>query len=383
MQATHQGSERMVWLDALRLIAGLSMVGLHASSDASGQPFADYPVDDRVLPVLFRTAVYTARTELFLLISLFLLVMALDRRPRSYGAMLGEQTRRLLVPFAFWVVVFAFFRLIKAQHFGYAGAIWAELGDPAAWMGYLLLGDVIFHMHFLPTLFGLVLMAPLYVCAARHPWSGLVVLACLFAKREADLWIWANLQDWGGFDYLLRAVKVLTYAGYGIVAGAFYGLYRSGAWARITSGTLPVMLFAAAMLFAVKLVHAARVVVAGNWQYGFTPAYWADFLMPVVLFALLMSLAGRRWPSVISRIAPYSFGLYLCHPLFLGQFEILVDGAGFAPWAQVAIKATGTALATLALVWLLSRTRPLAWTVGLGPLPRIHRFPPFRKRVDS
>lgn len=70
-------NSRMVWLDCLRLAASLSMVGLHASSDITGQPFPDFDVADRVGPVLFRSVVYLARTELFLLISVFLLLKTL------------------------------------------------------------------------------------------------------------------------------------------------------------------------------------------------------------------------------------------------------------------------------------------------------------------
>jgi len=94
-------SGRLVWLDSLRLIAGVSMVGLHATSDAMGQPFAQFDQADRILPMLVRAVIYTARTELFLIISVFLLLMALDNRPKTYRATIAVQARRLLIPFVF------------------------------------------------------------------------------------------------------------------------------------------------------------------------------------------------------------------------------------------------------------------------------------------
>jgi surface polysaccharide O-acyltransferase-like enzyme len=118
--------ERMVWLDALRLVAGVSMVGLHASSDATGQPFVAFEPAERVGPVLFRSIIYMARTELFIIISLFLLIMALEKRPRSYVETISQQVQRLLVPFMFWVIVFAFWRIIKANEFGYLNTILSE-----------------------------------------------------------------------------------------------------------------------------------------------------------------------------------------------------------------------------------------------------------------
>lgn len=361
--------DRMVWLDALRLIAGVSMVGLHSSSDSSGQPFVDFPMAERVAPVLFRTVIYTARTELFLIISLFLLAMAMDRRPRSYATMIGEQFRRLMVPFLFWVVFYAFWRLIKASYFGYQDSVIADMLSLEGWLGYLTLGDVKYHMHFLPTLFGLVLLFPLYRAAIFYPQLGIGILFCLLIKHELDGFIWQNLYGMPGFDYLWRAIKILTYAGYGAVGAAFWGLLRRGFDSRQHQALFPALVFAALMLFSVKLVYAWRVVHFGDWQFTFTPAYWADFLMPAVLFGLAFMSMHRRWPPIFTRLAPYSFGIYLVHPSILDMAELLVDGRGLHPWQMVAIKVTIALAGASTVTFFLSRNRWLAWTVGLGALP--------------
>lgn len=364
---------RMVWLDCLRLIAGVSMVGLHASSDTAGQPFPDFEVGERVVPVLFRAIVYTARTELFLIISLFLLTMSLDKRSRSYGATIKEQARRLLLPFAFWVVFFAFYRLMKATHFGYQDAIWQQLADPAQWASYFVLGSVQYHMHFLPTLFGLVLMYPLYRIAVDQPMLGLVVLLCLFTKREVDLWIWSHLREMDGFAYLVRGVKLATYAGYGIVAASFYGMLKNG----LTQGRSRILFWTAiylgVMMFMIKLVYSHKVILAGNWQYNYNPAYWADFLMPVFLFGVFMGARNVNWPSVISKWAPYSFGIYLVHPIFLDLLELVLWPMALSPSLFVGLKTAGGIAGATLLVIALSRIKLLAWTVGLGKLPRILR----------
>lgn len=364
-------AQRLVWLDALRLIAGVSMVGLHASADAAGQPFPDASFEERLPPLLFRAVIYTARTELFLIISVFLLLMALERRPRGYGQTIREQARRLLVPFAFWAVFYAFYNLIKAQSFGYEAAIWDQLGSLQAWLGYLILGDVKYHMHFLPTLFGLVLIYPLFRLAVAHPWLGLVVIVCLLIKREADLFLWSNLQNMPGFDYVLRLIKVLSYAGYGMLAGAFLGIWRRMPPPDAARQWLGLLGYLALMLFAIKLIYTWRVAQHATWQWNFTPAYWADFLFPALLFALALMASHMRWPAVISKMAPYSFGIYLCHPIFLDLIETTTRGWQVAPWALVATKASGALVATTLLVLALERFRPLSWTVGLGPLPLI------------
>lgn len=369
-----QSPKRMAWLDCLRLMAGVSMVGLHASSDPSGQPFPDYAAIDRIGPVLFRAVVYVARTELFLIISLFLLAMSLDRRPRGYADTIREQAQRLLLPFAFWVVFFAFFRLIKASYFGYENAIWEQLLDPADWLGYFVLGNVQYHMHFLPTLFALVLMFPLYRIAVDKPLFGFVILMCLFAKREVDIWLWQALNDMMGFEYLVRFVKVVTYAGYGIVAAGFYGMVKRGlpdvAWRDF--GWLA--LFIGILMFSIKLVYSHKVIVTGHWQYNYDPAYWADFLMPVILFAVCLSFASADWPKWISRLAPYSFGIYLAHPALLDLIEIALWGLSLHPMVFVSAKVTLALVFTSLLVWALSRIPFLAWTVGLGPFPKFTKY---------
>ncbi len=369
-RVTAEAPGRMVWLDALRLLAGVSMVMLHSSSDPNGAPFTAYSPVERAFPVLMRAFFYIARTELFIIISLFLLVISLERRPRPWGAMVREQARRLLVPFVFWVLFYAFWRLIKASAFGYGDVLWREMGQVEPWIGYFLLGDVKFHMHFLPTLFGIILMTPLFRHAARHPFLGLMVLATLLVKRELDLFIWERAWWLPGHDYLLRAVKILTYAGYGFVAAAAWGLMKRGFAGTRARPFLPAMVYLGLVLFALKLVAAFRTIETGRWPFEYTPGYWADFLMPAAVFLIAMTLAERRWPRLFTRLAPYSFGLYLVHPIFIDLFEILTKGLTLSPTALVLSKIAFTLPLAALLTWLIARSGFLAWTIGLGALPR-------------
>ena len=138
-------TSRLAWLDCLRLLAGVSMLILHCTADANGGAWAAYDVSDRIAPLLIRTFAYAARTELFIIISLFLLMMSLEKRPRGYRQTIAEQAQRLLVPFAFWTVFYALFSLIKAHHFGYLDAKLAALGDIRTWGSFALLGTSKYH----------------------------------------------------------------------------------------------------------------------------------------------------------------------------------------------------------------------------------------------
>ena len=75
-------SERLTWVDSLRLLAGLLMVRLHATADPSGQPWTEYMAAERIGPIVIRAILHIARMEPFIIISVFLRVLTLDRRPR-------------------------------------------------------------------------------------------------------------------------------------------------------------------------------------------------------------------------------------------------------------------------------------------------------------
>jgi len=363
----------MVWIDCLRLIASVSMVGLHASSDINGQPFPGFDVWDRSGPVLFRSIMYLARTELFLIISLFLLFMSLDHRPRGYTETIIDQAKRLMRPFLFWVVVYAFYRLVKAYAFGYEAEIWAQLASPIHWLGYVVLGDVQYHMHFLPTLFAMVLLFPICLIAIDAPWIGIVVLVCLFAKREADVWMWAHKDVIPAFDYVIRLVKVVTYMGYGFAAASAYGLYKTVGRAGLFRYFGPI-LFVGGLLYLVKVIYSFRVIEHGNWQYNYDPAYWADFLMPCILFFLFMAAAKADHFVRLSRFAPYGFGIYLVHPIFLDMAEVALWNITLHPMLFITLKVVWAVTLSSVTVWCLSKTVLFGWTVGLGAFPKISQI---------
>ncbi len=371
---------RHAWIDALRLFAGVSMVGLHVTADAQGQPFPDVEPAARVGPMLLRAALYSARTELFLMVSILLLLLALRRRPRAYGAVIGLQARRLLLPFLVWTVFYSFYGLMKAQAFGYGAGAMERLGTVQGWVGFLLLGDVKYHMHFIPTLFCLLLFYPVLRLAENWPVLGLAVVPALALKQQLDPLVYGALWGSDMLGYAVRAVKVVTYLGYGMVAGATLGLWRQTTADQRARWIKPVVA-AAAGLFALKLMTTARVIQSGQWVHDSFWGYWADNLMPVVLLMLCLALAPRLWPAGIARRSRYAFGLYLCHPIFLDLAEVILADRALTPSQSIALELMWTLTATALFVRAVSRVPALAWTVGLGPLPRPRRLA-MRKKID-
>jgi peptidoglycan/LPS O-acetylase OafA/YrhL len=120
------------------------------------------------------------------------------------------------------------------------------------------------------------------------------------------------------------------------------------------------------VLFIVKLAYAHKIVTTGTWAFTYTPGFWADYLAPPVLFLAVMSMRHAAWPALFSRLARYSFGIYLVHPVVMDLVEIIITPWGLHPWQMVFVKFSLALSGTLALVLAISCLPFLAWTIGLG-----------------
>ena len=214
----------MNWLDIARLSAAFSIIGIHTSTDSQGKAFIDYDVSERIFPVLMRTTSELASTEFFILLALFLLAFKLERNPMPYIATIKQQVRRLLVPFAFWTIFYAFFVLIKANAFGYLEAKLQSLSLVSTWIDFFLLGKSQYHMHFIPTIFLILLFHPIFKLALKTPLLGLLVIPFLIFNMTVSTWLWGNITDKSTLEYLVRIIKVLGCIGYGFAAYAISGL---------------------------------------------------------------------------------------------------------------------------------------------------------------
>lgn len=370
---TSRSKPRMVWFDANRVFAAMGVVLIHSSTDFNGQPFAKADVGERIFPVFLRSIGEFSGSEMFFLFSLFLMAMRVDTKLPSYGAAIGLQARRLLIPFAFWVVFYAFFRLIKADAFGYAPYIWEQLSQPANWLGYFVLGKVQYHMHFLPTLFALFLFFPLMRVATRYPVFGLTVFLTLGVMNSAQAFVWGLDLDAMLRDYIIRALKILGYVGYGFAAFAIYGLWKDG----IPRGESRLLrrgaLYFAALAYIATLPFYAVAVNTGAWGVRADWDFYGHFLMPIFMLFLFMGGQFQEWSPRWSRLAQYTFGVYLVHPLIIDLIDISLfkSGAsgGLAPWAIVVLRFALALPLSFALAVGLSRLKPVAWVIGLGPTP--------------
>ena len=362
-------SGRMNWLDGARLAAAFCIIGIHTSSDRLGGAFKQAESHDRVFPVLMRSISEMASTEFFILVSLFLLSMKLAKSSTPFIPTMQLQARRLLVPFAFWTVFYVFFRLYKAHYLGYEQAILDQIGSPSSWLGYFLLGNANFHMHFLPTLFLLLLFHRLYKLAIHYPLLGLLVIPMLYVNDSIGGWIWETIEDPFVREYTVRFIKILTYTGYGFFAYAMYGFWQRGIPAESAKSLFGFSLFLVVLGFLIKLIYAQKVGVVGEFIVRRDLIFYGHYLLPCAMLAAFMCSWYLRWPDRLSQWSRFSFGMYLIHPAIMDLFDVAFLGFSLQPDWYVLIKYSATAFLSLSLTMAIGRVSLIAWTVGLGPLP--------------
>lgn len=370
---SNSGKQRLVWFDANRVWAAFGVVMIHSSTDFGGKPFIDADPSERFLPVFLRSLGEFSGSEMFFLFSLFIMAMRIDKGQPTYADAIGMQARRLLVPFAFWVVFYAFFRLLKADTFNYAPYIWEQVTQIKSWFGYFILGDVQYHMHFLPTLFVLFLFFPLMRGATRYPLLGLTLFLTLGIMNNTQSYIWSLGLEADIRDYLLRAIKVLGYIGYGFAAFALYGVWKDGIPRGESRLLRRLGFYFAALGYAATLPFFGLAVQNGDWGLRSGWDYYGHFLMPVCIFLIFMGGQFIDWSPKWSKLALYTFGVYLVHPAVIDLFDMAAYKSGYfelvSPGVLVLTRFALVLPASFAIAYGLSKVSALAWTIGLGPAP--------------
>jgi surface polysaccharide O-acyltransferase-like enzyme len=279
--------------------------------------------------------------------------------------------RRLLVPFVVWAVFYAVFRLVKANEFAYSNAILGDLGQWQSWVGYLLLGNSQYHLHFLPTLFCLVLFYPVMQLGQRYPLFGLVLVASLGIMQEVQGQLWNLPVSDLARDLLIRSVKIFGYVGYGFAAFSIYGLWKDG----IPRGESRLLgrgaMFLAVLACLATAPHFIAALNTGDWGGREGWSFYGHYLMPLAIFAIFLGAQYAEWSPRWSKMARYTFGVYLLHPMLIDLFDVSVHASGlvFSPAELVLSRFALCLPGSFAMAMLIARIPALAWIIGLGPLP--------------
>lgn len=235
-------------------------------------------------------------------------------RPESAGAFLRKRIARVLVPFAFWTVVYIAYQY-RESLFG-SGASWPTGGEV---LRRIFFEDVYYHLWFVPMIVSLYLLTPVFRIFIRH------------AERQdieyflgIAFMITAMQHLFPGF-FIVEYIGWLGYIGF-YVLGYYLGTYQlQPVWRKIVYGLAVLMPLVTALgtwyLSVKKGEHDQTLYIY------FSPNV---VLMTVALFHWLRwrdwsSLADRfpRFDRFIHHFSALSFGVYFIHALIL---DILKNG---------------------------------------------------------
>ena len=366
--------ERIGWVDLLRVIACFLVVFSH-SCDAFVAVFDS----DRAtfLQGALAGSFVRACVPLFVMMSGVLLLPVRT----GTGAFYRKRIGRVLLALVFWSLTLP---VLYYLYMRYVGTSSPSI-DPALFTGEATLHKMwtfVFNfcydttpLWYLYMLVGLYLIMPI-----------LSVWLQQASRRDLKLALWL----WGAtlvLPYIGMAAPMLGYAGNygnpGILGvcdwnpyGTFY--YVSGfagylvlayylvkyppAWSWRRTLALGIPMFAAGYAVTAFGYLAMQSRFPGNYAYLEIVWYFTGinvFLMtfPVFLVVRKLRLKPRRW---LARLASLTFGIYLCHFIFVQIGYDLIGTIGSLPvLACIVLTACCAFAVSAALVWLMSRWK---WT---------------------
>jgi surface polysaccharide O-acyltransferase-like enzyme len=325
-----------------RLVAASGVVLVHAAYPPGHPALASLPEGWRALVSAVFTVLVSFPVNAFVLLSF----LGLSPRVAS-GTPARELVRaaahRLVPPYLFWSGVFL------------AGkaALTHRLPSPRVVAEAFVLGQAAQHLYFIPHLLALTLTAPLLWRLARWPHVALAGGASLAVASVALL----RLAGSDAGVWVRSLIGFLGLAPFAVAGLALAQMWGGTAPPPLAARRLRVVAGTVALVSAAALVR--EVLAAGPGPFAFGEAAWlANFGCALAIPVLLASLGGRVPPRLL-RLAPFTLGVYLVHPLFtlaLRSAEARVGRLASMTGALIVPNALLTAALSVAAVAMLART---------------------------
>ena len=349
---------RVQYLDVLRVFSMLAVVLLHT---VAGTLRSNYGSSQWHFSNVL-TSLATASVPLFFMISGALLLSS--PRTISVGYTLKRRVPRMLVPFLIWsCVAVAYYLAISWRLDG--SADWTAAIDK---LKHLPAKPTAIHLWFMYALIPLYILSPFIKRLIDALDRNLVIyLFSLWLFFSAVLPTVAAFlpESYSSILVLDRRYDLSIMAGY---AGYFVAGYYLMRWQGRASKT---------WLALVALVDVVCIALGTWWkttslgEYGEVFKTYSGVFVVVLSCALFMLFKellrerrlGRAGAAVIGFLAPLAFGVYLVHNLLVDLLSRL------APWwpatsvQVVVLSYLAVVAASIAVVYVLSRIKPLSYAL--------------------
>lgn len=357
------------WIDLLRVMACFLVVFSHCCD-----PFVAQFENDRAsfLTGVFSGSLVRACVPLFVMMTAVLLLPVKEGMTAFYRKRVG----RIAVPAVFWSIV------LPLLFFGYLGYVSPDTANPAiagdhGWSGTVgKMYTFIFNFNYDTTplwyvymLVGLYLLMPiLSAWLERASKRDLKTFLCVwgvtlllpYLKMAAPLLgytgNYGNMGLWGECDWNDYGMLYYFSGFVGYMVLGYYLMKYPLRWSRRRTLLVAVPTFVVGYLITAFGYLLTQKYFPGNYAYLEIVWYFAGinvFMMTFAVFAVVRAFdpKPRRW---LSKLASLTFGIYLCHFVFVVAAYDLFDCR--LPYIVRIVCMTCTAFAvSAALTWLMRR----------------------------
>ena len=364
--------EHLGWIDLLRVLACFLVVLSHCCDPFVAQFDADRSA--------FLTGMFTGST-VRCCVPLFVMMTGVLLLPVQTGmsAFYRKRIGRIALPLVFWSLALPLLFFAYLHTFG--AATQSPTVDPASYTVRQLvvrLYTFVFNFNYDTTplwylymLVGLYLVMPVLGAWLRQAsqrdlqlflavWGAALLLP--YVEVAAPLLGYAgnggNMGLWGVCDWNAYGTFYYFSGFVGYLVLAYYLVKYPPAWSWRRTLALGIPMFAAGYAVTAFGYLAMQSRFPGNYAYLEIVWYFTGinvFLMtfPVFLVVRKLRLKPRRW---LARLASLTFGIYLCHFIFVQIGYDLIGTIGSLPvLARIVLTACCAFAVSAALVWLMSR----------------------------
>lgn len=306
-------TERILWVDWLKFLAIFGVVGIHVSSSLLSP---EYLFSIQWYQGVIAESVFRFGIILFIMASGFLIL-----RKRQSIQDIPRRIRRVLIPFIFWLTIYAVLKVIFRPELGHSlafndviGFIIAGFLDPTIisvqfWYVYMILGFYILS----PIISGWIQNASIYEIK-YYIWIWIIISILQFFNIQSLL-----------FDYLRYFTGAIGY----FILGYYLTIQKDELFRNRTFGAILFILGSAITIFGtIGLSFATHGQSLSFIKLGdLTPGACLQGIgLFIIVFNSDFSKLDERINSIVVKISKMSYGIYLSNILvihFLGMFNLI------------------------------------------------------------
>lgn len=369
----NQRRENIGWVDLLRVIACFLVVLSH-SSDAFIAQFDTNP--DSFLTGMFTGSLVRCCVPLFTIMTgVLLLPIRIEMRP-FYKKRIG----RLIPPLVFWSVVLPIAYFLYLNYGVTTASPLISMEEHALEPTIKKIYTFIFNfnydtipMWYLYMLIGLYLIIPILsawlkqasqkdIKLVLYIWGVTLVLPYIkmlapalgYAGNYGNMGLLGvcDWNDYGTFYYLSGFI------GYLILAYYLVKYPLDWSWSKTLCITIPMFIIGYLITAFGYLI--TQKYFPGNYAYLEIVWYFTGinvFMMTFPVFVVVKKLTVSSSP-ILSRLANLSFGIYLCHFIFVQIAYDLIGTIEALPYiVRIALIAVSAFAVSFGVAWLMSKTK--------------------------